>query len=262
MKKSLFSVFRYYGTHNIGDAIQTVALSRLIPGPLRGVNRTTANVFPDTRLVANGWLGDNVLPREGSMRRCVFAGVFLAQEHNLEWLHRSRSSIGARDPDTHERLTGFGLPSELIGCATLTLPRFRGRRSRTYIVDSDCPLKSDRHAVRLTHHISRRVSWRDQWNRALQLLELYRRASLVITSRLHAALPCIAFGTPVMFICPDPNLINDPLVYRRISLLRYLGISDGVATVLDPNALATAYRSFLERTLSIRVFEHAPSFPS
>lgn len=35
------------------------------------------------------------------------------------------------------------------------------------------------------------------------LLELYASAELVVTSRLHCALPCLALGTPVVLITPD-----------------------------------------------------------
>ena len=35
------------------------------------------------------------------------------------------------------------------------------------------------------------------------LLEIYKQAELVITSRLHCALPCRAFNTPVIFIHAD-----------------------------------------------------------
>ncbi len=36
----------------------------------------------------------------------------------------------------------------------------------------------------------------------LVLLE-YARAHCVVTSRLHCALPCVAFGTPVIFVMPQ-----------------------------------------------------------
>jgi hypothetical protein len=39
-----------------------------------------------------------------------------------------------------------------------------------------------------------------RFERAQELLNVYARATCVITSRLHAALPCVAFGTPVMVI--------------------------------------------------------------
>ena len=35
---------------------------------------------------------------------------------------------------------------------------------------------------------------------AIRLLEVYANAELVITSRIHCALPCLAFGTPVIFV--------------------------------------------------------------
>lgn len=38
--------------------------------------------------------------------------------------------------------------------------------------------------------------------RARVLLDSYSRAELVVTSRLHVALPCLAFGTPVVFFRP------------------------------------------------------------
>jgi hypothetical protein len=40
------------------------------------------------------------------------------------------------------------------------------------------------------------------------LLDSYSTASLVITSRLHCALPCLAMGTPCIFVSED-NLKND-----------------------------------------------------
>jgi exopolysaccharide biosynthesis predicted pyruvyltransferase EpsI len=36
-------------------------------------------------------------------------------------------------------------------------------------------------------------------------LEKYEKAQLVITTRIHAALPCLALGTPVIFILNDKN---------------------------------------------------------
>lgn len=35
------------------------------------------------------------------------------------------------------------------------------------------------------------------------MLEKYRSAQIVITSRIHAALPCVALGVPVIFILLD-----------------------------------------------------------
>ncbi len=37
---------------------------------------------------------------------------------------------------------------------------------------------------------------------AKALLQRYANAKLVITSRIHAALPCLGLGTPVILVCP------------------------------------------------------------
>jgi polysaccharide pyruvyl transferase WcaK-like protein len=59
--------------------------------------------------------------------------------------------------------------------------------------------------------------WREQrFQRAEALLERYARARLVITSRLHGALPCLALGTPVIFVHRD---LDSP---RFSGLLDYL----------------------------------------
>lgn len=42
-----------------------------------------------------------------------------------------------------------------------------------------------------------------KFNEAEQLLKTYANAELVVTSRIHVALPCLAFETPVIFIQPN-----------------------------------------------------------
>lgn len=56
-------------------------------------------------------------------------------------------------------------------------------------------------------------------------LDGYRRAGLVITSRLHCALPCLAFGAPVVVLLND---LHD---------LRWLGAADALA-VHTPRTIA------------------------
>jgi hypothetical protein len=255
-----YGVFQYYGTNNLGDAIQTYSLTRLLPGRTRAIARRGCRGTWDV-LVANGWLGNNRLPVTADQERCLFAGVFVAQAHNLRWLRRSRFPVGARDPVTNEKLKTNGITSELIGCASLTLPRYDGHRSGVYAVDCTCSNEIPPNAIVLTHHIGRRMNWRQQWTVAAHFLDLYRRASLVFTSRLHVALPCIAFGTPVVFYSPNPREICDPLAAERISLLRFLGVQDGVPARISSANLAARYLAFLERHLGISIIEHAARLP-
>jgi hypothetical protein len=60
----------------------------------------------------------------------------------------------------------------------------------------------------VTHEVARSVSTRKRMALAQDLLDAYARARCVVTTRLHAALPCLAMGTPVLLLPPRPNMIR------------------------------------------------------
>jgi len=84
------------------------------------------------------------------------------------------------------------------------------------------------------------------------LLTRYRTSSLVVTSRLHCALPCLAFGTPVVFLHSSPN---DP---RFRGLERLIRIYDGSAPIdwspasPDLTAIQGAIRAICRESVSVR----------
>jgi hypothetical protein len=59
-----------------------------------------------------------------------------------------------------------------------------------------------RDAIIVTHHVEASCPKSERFDRARALLDTYRQARLVVTNRLHAALPCVAMGTPVAMIEP------------------------------------------------------------
>lgn len=187
-----------YRTLNIGDMVQTMALTRLLPR-MAAVYRHRMSSAPDDRIfVVNGFFERDRPPRGGA--DCFFAGVsgpYMRHELYLDWLRRSPWPVGARDPLTQERLAREGIATEMVGCATLTLPRYDGPRRGVVSVDFDGP------GVRLQHAIPRTLTLAEQWDHAARLLERYRTSEAVYTSRLHVALPCLAFGTPVWIAKPE-----------------------------------------------------------
>ena len=50
-------------------------------------------------------------------------------------------------------------------------------------------------------------TYADRIAKASALLNTYKHAKLVITSRIHCALPCLAYGTPFVFL--HSNMAND-----------------------------------------------------
>ena len=240
-----------YRVRNIGDMIQTLALTRLLPAAAGVFRHALASAPADRVLVVNGFLERDTLPRKGPP--CLFAGVSGPYERHrryVAWMERSPWPIGARDPVTARRLDSAGLRTEMVGCATLTLPRYEGPRRGVFSVDVDGP------GTPLTHDISRHDTVEKQWQLAESLLAAYRTAEAVYTSRLHVALPCLAFGTPVWIARPT----SAPLP-ERFSLVDTLGVPFERLAVHDVTAFADRYKGFLAKYLCHAAESSVPTMP-
>lgn len=249
-----FRVFAYERTGNLGDAIQTYALCRLLGARCAAVFRDREMPHFDDRipLVANGWLGHRA---HGHPDNTLFAGVHMAR-HEAQfsaWMRRSPYPVGARDPYTAGLLGAFAVRCVMIGCATLTFDRYRGARKGRYCIDAgggpaDMPLSNTIDDI----------SWPEQWNLARELLGRIRTAELVTTSRLHVVLPCLAFGTPVMF--PSKRL-GSLFEKQRLSLLFDLGFVFDTPVEMDVTGRAAGYVSFLEGSVGPLVRADEPAMP-
>ena len=143
--------------------------------------------------------------------------------------------VGCRDPHTVRKFHAQGyMHAYLSRCMTMTLGMHLplvpwGQRSGMYAVDV-YP-----HSAAVAEHIpesvrSRLVLLSQVWEGDLgdihgkmaaaeDLLDKYRKAQLVITSRLHVALPCLSFGTPVIFS------------FYNMEDVRFQGLLDTVAVL-------------------------------
>ncbi|MBI2689200.1 MAG: polysaccharide pyruvyl transferase family protein [Acidobacteria bacterium] len=248
----MFRVFIYRRTFNLGDAMQTVALTRLLGCACAGVYRDEP-MPPDGAgipLIANGWLGATPC-----FESAFFAGVHIARRHNahVEWLRRSPHTIGARDPFTAMVLRGI-TPVETVGCATLTFDRYGGLRHGRYSIDAPAP----NGVTELTQDIGD-IPWSEQWRLAVERLDLLRRAEIVYTSRLHAVLPCLAFGTPVVFPLESLARITGR---ERLSILQELPFAFGEAMTADATPLAARYLAHLEQITGKCPVLNTPAMPA
>lgn len=224
---------------NLGDLFQTVALSRWLP-PALGVIRTECEPkVTDVPFVVNGFFRQSL---ENQGENVLFAGLHIDGnvpiEPFLPWLLMSSyPAIGVRDPAVQYRLWQYGLPVVMVGCSTLTFDRYEGPRSGVYAVDCQAPGEPVSHIIPVDMQLKMR------WELALKRLDLYRTAELVYTSKMHAMLPCLAFGTPVCYV---PEGIYDP---SRLSLLDYLGLRPRTVTTLDVIPHRVKFLSFLRENL-------------
>jgi hypothetical protein len=149
-------------------------------------------------------------PYSGPNAGRAAADVWLEGE-NLEYLKRV-GPVGCRDLSTLRRLQEVGVESYFSGCLTLTLrSKLKQRMGQIAIVDvnadvdallATAPREVRSRVVLQSHLLKDPANWSQPMRlaRAQELVWLYSSCSLCITSRLHCALPCLALGTPVIYV--------------------------------------------------------------
>lgn len=145
---------------------------------------------------------DKILP--------VFLGVHFRippiSKNAIDYL-KSHGPVGCRDRATYRMLKDLDIPSYVNGCLSITLPKRRRAGHKVMFVDIPESLKSfiPQHILDTAENLSQTEILEGMVNHrefANMSKEWYRRiadeASLVVTSRLHCASPCIAMGIPVI----------------------------------------------------------------
>lgn len=282
----------YYG--NIGDEIQSLATLRFLPRvdyliPIDKLHSFRSPTGRPVKVVMNGWfssdpdawppsadieplflsfhlsgVGLEDAPYSGPNAGKAAADVWLVGE-NLEYLKRV-GPVGCRDLSTLHRLQEVGVESYFSGCLTLTLrSKLKQRMGQIAIVDVNADLdallatapREVRSRIVLQSHLSKDpADWSQpmRFAKAQELVWLYSSCSLCITSRLHCALPCLALGTPVIYVTTgrDPARLEglEPLLNamrpRDLADLRW---TDWMSPAPNPDAYL-ALRELLVRRCS------------
>lgn len=148
----------------------------------------------------------------------------LLTEKTIKYLQKYHP-VGTRDLHTLNLFQNAGIKAYHSCCLTLTLSpsklNFFNPPSRKDIVVVDVnhrekflyeklvPPHVRQNVKFTTHGISENIpAHKEKRVLAMKLLEIYYNAKLVISDRLHACLPSIALGTPVLFLYN--NMTNDP----------------------------------------------------
>ena len=131
---------------------------------------------------------------------------------------KSDYPIGCRDIPTRDFLRSLGYNAYFSGCISMTLPkRPAGDYKLVYVIDDDakkglpfCDPVDLRPITSLC--LPNDAPWEKCEELARDRIALLRdTAKLVITSRLHVYLPCVAMGIPVVFtrpIIPRTSLVE------------------------------------------------------
>ena len=211
----------YVKANNLGDEIQSLSGLQYLPFVDELVERD--NLLASERnynitVFFNAWWGSdncdwppprNIHPIMLSVH--IDKNMKAKLANHTDYL-KSFPQIGCRDVATLNFLKENGVTNAFFsGCLTLLIrnPIISGNRTdNIYFVDIGTkyykffPIRLRNQGINI-HHSRSSGSFRDGISRvtsAYQLLEMYGRAKLIITQRIHAALPCVAMGTPVIFI--------------------------------------------------------------
>ena len=227
-----YGLLYYKDTDNIGDDIQTYAQKRFLPRIDYLIDRESLGMFiPNKKemvsVIMNAWYMHNEIawppspyinPLPISMHfSCndrLKGGASYLDGLGREYL-KSIAPIGCRDKETLKRLQKRKIDSYFSGCMTLTIKPFDGLNRKDYIclvdVDEDVFNKvnsvTKKKIFKITHDLvpskNNKLDIDTRMQNVEKLLKKYQQASLVITSRLHVMLPCLALGTPVILVHPD-----------------------------------------------------------
>lgn len=216
-------------TGNIGDDIQTYAQKQFLPRIDYLVDREHLNLFRSREhekvaCIMNGWY----LHAEGMAwppsADLVPLPVSMHFTPTLSFLHEDKQDngenvqieylkqyapIGCRDTKTLELMKQNGVPAYFTGCMTLTIEPFEGVTTSGEVILVDAPEKIQEYVKSkvLSAHVDTHEnlslyydSFESRMQQAEERLKRYQAAKLVITTRLHCCMPCLALGTPVLLL--------------------------------------------------------------
>ncbi|GAL84055.1 hypothetical protein Cpin_2366 [Sporocytophaga myxococcoides] len=220
--------------NNIGDVLQGMVAKRFLPGNPSVVDREALSTIPKTEpglLIANGWYmhtydrfpaPDNIIPIYTSVH---IADSKLLLDPKVREHFKKNAPIGCRDSKTLQLMLGWGIPAYYSSCLTTTCERrataAEGKRGEVLLVDNvDHPVPENvknkleqmlgKTMVRISHDPPNTEGDIETYARTAEdqmdlLLKRYCNAELVITTKIHCALPCLGMGANVMFIHPNPS---------------------------------------------------------
>ena len=274
---------------NLGDYIQSLAAMQFLPKdskyvlmPRDSLGDYKCKDNSNIELIINGWfflnrrnkvLDESIDP--------IYVSFHINNEEELtsdavNYL-KNYEPIGCRDFNTEAILINKGIRAYFSGCLTTTLDidyKLEDNERTDDIVFCDYKFgdypEADKYLRNLknynfkniifTRHefLTKSTTHEERFNEAKNLLNLYAKAKLVVTTRLHCALPCLALGTPVI-------LVNKHYDYKRFGglycLLNTIGVDSSGSFTVDVEKdkdgyvkNSNAYRHYADK-LKVKVRE-------
>lgn len=247
-----YGLIYYKNTENLGDDILSYAAKRFLPRVDYWIDREAMDVFvpEETEAVAailNGWyLHKSYAFPPSPYIEPLFVGIHFNYDCKIfgdySYLEgypskylKQKGPIGCRDTNTMQVLQNNQIDAYLSRCLTMTLEPFADVEKNHKVVLVDVPqevenyvrqnLVPDENVVCKTHNLSSEEigwDWERREARVEEYLRFYQGAKVIITTRLHCALPALALGTPVVLV----GRYDDDFYDRLVDYVEYLNCFD------------------------------------
>jgi hypothetical protein len=216
---------------NLGDEVQGLATLQWLPFVDEKIERDDLSARTKHAEVVgflNAWYGTKTMswPPSATIKPILISmhvepsvrDLFSSQE-SIDYL-KKYGPVGARDQSTLEFFQQLGIDAYLSYCMTLTLQKTlmahrdgeKGKTCSVLIVDVDPQVVRYLPSEVSASACMASAKWVDEdgdgktlnglarYTKAYELLKMYASADLVITSRLHTALPCASLGIPAVLV--------------------------------------------------------------
>lgn len=260
-----YGLLLFKETNNIGDDIQTYAASRFLPRIDYIIDREHIEEFvPKKReyvsTIMNAWYVHNIYNFDFSpyinplyismfFKRFPYTdGVTIGVDYltnNIKDSLKKYGPVGCRDIHTKKIMDEIGVDSYFSGCMTLTLDRLNDEPREDYIVTVGLSkeevkyikTKTKRQVIVFKQDVAygsfKDETWNERKKRVEEILDLYGKAHMVITTKLHCSLPCLAIGTPVLLLYDTSFPENKDRIGTYIQYLNYVDRNEFMSKNFD-----------------------------
>ena len=235
-------------TTNLGDDIQSYSIKKLLPKVDYFIEREKLNEFISNdnevvKTIIGGWynhdkfsfppspfinpffISIHLTDELTNQKPCYFTNYFLNYLKKYE-------PIGLRDDVVKKYLDESGIENYFSGCTTLTLEKFKNvkKTDNICLVDLDyfttANIKSKfKNVITVTHYVDKdytSMSYDERFNYVENVLKTYQSSKMVITTRLHCALPCLALGVPVLLVYDGTNIDISNRLSKYTKMVNYV----------------------------------------
>jgi len=210
-----------YSSDNIGDDMQSLVLRRWLgyeENEIRFFDRDKQSLVGEAmpksiQLLINGFIGEGALPlrmNQGVEIHPIFLAIHMANVNHdnpekLEQLRRF-GPVGCRDHQALKECREHNVDAYFAGCPTILCePDGVQQDIDILLIDFNprtLPPLPERRIIRYSSNmkIPRNTTFAERSEMCLRRWNLLSRSRLIVTSKLHAAMPAIGMGRPVVFI--------------------------------------------------------------